>query len=262
MDHPLINVKSVYAGYSKTPVLKDISFSVLKGDSLCVLGPNGCGKSTLLKNILQILKPASGIIEINGKRASEYSLKELAALIGFVPQKTALAAALNVNEILLAGRFCRLKSAFSGYDASDRDKVERIAELLDVKKFLNRSAFELSGGEFGRVLLARALVSEPEILLLDEPTGALDINYAIEAMRICENLTKTLNLTSVIVLHDLNLASLFCDEILMLKDGAVRYRGSASELFTPQIIKEIYGFDALIVEENGVKFILPKKEKL
>ena len=112
------------------------------------------------------------------------------------------------------------------------------------------------------MLLARALVSEPEILLLDEPTGALDINYAIEAMRICENLTKTLNLTSVIVLHDLNLASLFCDEILMLKDGAVRYRGSASELFTPQIIKEIYGFKALIVEENGVKFILPKKEKL
>ncbi len=112
------------------------------------------------------------------------------------------------------------------------------------------------------MLLARALVSEPEILLLDEPTGALDMNYAIEAMSICENLTRSLNLTSVIVLHDLNLASLFCDEILMLKDGAVRYCGSASELFTPQIIKEIYGFEALIVEENGVKFILPKKEKL
>ena len=82
------------------------------------------------------------------------------------------------------------------------------------------------------MLLARALVSEPEILLLDEPTGALDMNYAIEAMSICESLTRSLNLTSVIVLHDLNLASLFCDEILMLKDGAVRYRDSASELFT------------------------------
>ena len=167
-----------------------------------------------------------------------------------------------MKEILLAGRFCRLKSAFSGYDASDHAKVEQMAELLDVKKFLERSAFELSGGEFGRVLLARALVSEPEILLLDEPTGALDMNYAIEAMSICENLTRSLNLTSVIVLHDLNLASLFCDEIFMLRDGTVRYRGSASELFTPQIIKEIYGFEALIVEENGVKFILPKKEKL
>lgn len=216
----------------------------------------------MLKNILQILKPASGIIEINGKRASEYGLKELAALIGFVPQKTALAAPLSVKEILLAGRFCRLKSAFSGYDASDHAKVEQMAELLDVKKFLERSAFELSGGEFERVLLARALVSEPEILLLDEPTGALDMNYAIEAMSICKNLTRSLNLTSIIVLHDLNLASLFCDEILMLKDGAVRYCGSASELFTPQIIKEIYGFEALIVEENGGKFILPKKEKL
>ena len=257
-----MKVSELNFSYGKRAILKDVCLNLERGKFYGILGPNGCGKSTLLKNILQILKPASGIIEINGKRASEYSLKELAALIGFVPQKTALAAALNVNEILLAGRFCRLKSAFSGYDASDHAKVEQMAELLDVKRFLNRSAFELSGGEFGRVLLARALVSEPEILLLDEPTGALDMNYAIEAMKICENLTKTLNLTSVIVLHDLNLASLFCDEILMLKDGAVRYRGSASELFTPQIIKEIYGFEALIVEENGVKFILPKKEKL
>ena len=257
-----MKISALNFSYGKRAILQDVCLNLERGKFYGILGPNGCGKSTLLKNILQILKPASGIIEINGKRASEYGLKQLAALIGFVPQKTALAAPLSVKEILLAGRFCRLKSAFSGYDASDRDKVERIAELLDVKKFLNRSAFELSGGEFGRVLLARALVSEPEILLLDEPTGALDMNYAIEAMKICENLTKTLNLTSVIVLHDLNLASLFCDEILMLKDGAVRYRGSASELFTPQIIKEIYGFDALIVEENGVKFILPKKEKL
>ena len=257
-----MKISALNFSYGKRAILRGIELNLKRGKFYGILGPNGCGKSTLLKNILQILKPASGIIEINGKKASEYSLKELAALIGFVPQKTALAAALNVNEILLAGRFCRLKNAFSGYDASDRDKVERIAELLDVKKFLNRSAFELSGGEFGRVLLARALVSEPEILLLDEPTGALDMNYAIEAMKICENLTKTLNLTSVIVLHDLNLASLFCDEILMLKDGAVRYRGSASELFTPQIIKEIYGFDALIVENLGTKFILPQKEKM
>ena len=257
-----MKVSGLNFSYGKRAILQDVCLNLERGKFYGILGPNGCGKSTLLKNILQILKPASGIIEINGKRASEYGLKELAALIGFVPQKTALAAPLSVKEILLAGRFCRLKSAFSGYDASDHAKVEQMAELLDVKKFLERSAFELSGGEFGRVLLARALVSEPEILMLDEPTGALDMNYAIEAMSICENLTRSLNLTSVIVLHDLNLASLFCDEILMLKDGAVRYRGSASELFTPQIIKEIYGFDALIVEENGVKFILPKKEKL
>lgn len=257
-----MKISALNFSYGKRVILQDICLNLERGKFYGILGPNGCGKSTLLKNILQILKPASGIIEINGKRASEYGLKELAALIGFVPQKTALAAPLSVKEILLAGRFCRLKSAFSGYDASDHAKVEQMAELLDVKKFLDRSAFELSGGEFGRVLLARALVSEPEILLLDEPTGALDMNYAIEAMSICENLTRSLNLTSVIVLHDLNLASLFCDEILMLKDGTVRYRGSASELFTPQIIKEIYGFEALIVEENGVKFILPKKEKL
>lgn len=199
-----MKVSELNFSYGKRAILQDVCLNLEQGKFYGILGSNGCGKSTLLKNILQILKPASGIIEINGKRASEYGLKELAALIGFVPQKTALAAPLSMKEILLAGRFCRLKSAFSGYDASDHAKVEQMAELLDVKKFLERSPFELSGGEFGRVLLARALVSEPEILLLDEPTGALDMNYAIEAMSICENLTRSLNLTSVIVLHDLN----------------------------------------------------------
>jgi len=254
-----MKISALNFSYGKRAILRGIELNLKRGKFYGILGPNGCGKSTLLKNILQILKPASGIIEINGKKASEYSLKELAALIGFVPQKTALAAALNVNEILLAGRFCRLKSAFSGYDASDRDKVERIAELLDVKKFLNRSAFELSGGEFGRVLLARALVSKPEILLLDEPTGALDMNYAIEAMRICENLTKTLNLTSVIVLHDLNLAAMFCDELVMLKGGEIRYAGTAKQLYTKEILHEIYGLNCEILEHDGMPFVVPVK---
>ena len=128
-----MKVSGLNFSYGKRAILQDVCLNLERGKFYGILGPNGCGKSTLLKNILQILKPASGIIEINGKRASEYGLKELAALIGFVPQKTALAAPLSVKEILLAGRFCRLKSAFSGYDASDHAKVEQMAELLDVK---------------------------------------------------------------------------------------------------------------------------------
>ena len=257
-----ISLKNVCAKIGERMLFENLNLNATHKDKIALIGPNGCGKSTLLKNILRILSPNSGVITLENKKLEDYSLKELAKILGFVPQKTVLSMPLTVEDIVLTGRFCHLKSQFSGYDANDIAKTYEIMRLLDVERFAKRSAHSLSGGEFQRVLLARALVSEPKILLLDEPTSALDLNYGVQMLKICEDLTAELNLLSVAVLHDLNLASLFCDEIFMLRDGAVRYRGSASELFTPQIIKEIYGFNALIVEENGVKFILPKKEKL
>jgi len=131
--------------------------------------------------------------------------------------------------------------------------------LLDVERFAKRSAHSLSGGEFQRVLLARALVSEPKILLLDEPTSALDLNYGVQMLKICENLTRELNLLSVAVLHDLNLAAMFCDELVMLKDGEIRYAGTAKQLYTKEILHEIYGLNCEILEHDGMPFVVPVK---
>ena len=162
-------VKGLNFTYGSKEILKDIDLSAENGEFIGILGPNGCGKSTLLKNILKVLSPKSGIITISNKSLKEYSLKELAKTLGFVPQKTVLSVPLLVEDILLMGRFCHLKSQFSGYDKDDMKKVEEVMELLDIKHFAKRIASSLSGGEFQRVLLARALVSEPKVLLLDEP---------------------------------------------------------------------------------------------
>lgn len=253
-------VKELKFGYGANLTLDGVNLELKKGEFVGILGPNGCGKSTLLKNIMRILDLKSGYIEVVQKNLKEYSLKELAKILGFVPQKTALSVPLSVEEILLMGRFCHLKSEFSGYEKQDYEKVSEVMKLLDISKFAKRNAYELSGGEFGRVLIARALVSDPQILLLDEPTSALDLNYALNIMKICKKLTKELNLLSVMVIHDLNLAALFCDKVFMLRSGKIRYQGSPKELYTKEILREIYDLECEILYHKDDPFIVLSKE--
>ncbi|CZE45874.1 ABC transporter ATP-binding protein [Campylobacter geochelonis] len=252
-----LDVKKLEFGFGKKNILNNISLEALKGEFIGILGPNGCGKSTLLKNILQIYKPKSGIINIENKMAKEYSLKELSKIIGFVPQKSALAMPLLVEDIILMGRYSNLQSSFAGYSKEDYEAVDEVIKLLDLEKFKGRIAFSLSGGEFQRVILARALVSAPKILLLDEPTSALDLNYGVQILKICKSIIKKRNIIGVVILHDLNLASLFCDEILMIKDGEVAYKGAPNELLKKDILKEIYDLECEILHHENRAVVVP-----
>lgn len=255
-----LHVKKLHFAYGKKTILEDINLSVKEGEFVGILGPNGCGKSTLLKNLLKLLEPQSGIIQLQNKTIDEYSLKELAKLLGFVPQKSSLNMPLLVEDILYMGRFCHLKSSFLGYTKEDDKKIDEVMELLDIKHFKKRLAGSLSGGEFQRVILARALVSEPKILLLDEPTSALDLNYALEIMKLCRMLVEDLNILCVMVLHDLNLAGLFCDRLIMLKDGVICYKGTPKELFTCKILQEIYGLKCDVIEYKNSPFVVALKD--
>lgn len=255
-----LHVKGLCFGYQEKEILKDINLSIQKGEFVGILGPNGCGKSTLLKNLLKLLEPKSGIIHIENKKIDDYSLKDLAKILGFVPQRSSLTMPLLVEDILYMGRFCHLKSSFAGYSKDDDRKIDEVMGLLNIEDFKKRVANSLSGGEFQRVLLARALVSEPKILLLDEPTSALDLNYAVEIMKLCQMLVKKLGLLCVMVLHDLNLASLFCDRLLMLKDGVICHKGTPRELFTSEILKEVYGLKCDIIEHKNCPFVVALKE--
>ena len=257
-DISIENVSFSY-GLSEENLLNEINLNIEKGKFIGILGPNGCGKSTLLKVILKYLHPRQGIIKIDNKELKEYSQSELAEILSFVPQKSALTMPLTVEDVVYMGRVPYIKNTWRGFDREDREKVEKIMQMLKIDQFKNRVIYSLSGGEFQRVLLARALVQNTNIMLLDEPTSALDMNYALEIMKLTSYFVKNKNLTAVMVLHDLNLASMYCDSIILLKEGKIAYEGTPKELFKPEILEEIYGFNCEVIENNGFSYVIPNK---
>ena len=246
-------------GLGEENLLDKINLNIEKGKFIGILGPNGCGKSTLLKVILKYLNPKEGIIKIENKELKEYTQSELAEILSFVPQKSSLTMPLTVEDVVYMGRVPYMKNKWTGFDREDREKVEKIMQMLKIDKFKNRVVFSLSGGEFQRVLLARALAQNTNIMLLDEPTSALDMNYALEIMKLTSYFVKNENLTAVMVLHDLNLASMYCDSIILLKEGKIAYEGTPKELFKPEILEEIYGFNCEVIENNGFSYVIPNK---
>ncbi|HJE66351.1 MAG TPA: ABC transporter ATP-binding protein, partial [Campylobacter avium] len=168
----MIRVENLSFAYER-PILKDVSLEIKEGDFLGILGPNGSGKSTLLKTMIKSLTYEKGEIYALGKDLKDYSLKEYAKLIGFVPQSSQLFVPLKVIDVLLMGKYLGLKYSFSSYSKEDIDDILLRAKEFKLENFLDRNVFSLSGGEFQRVLLARALLKNPKILFLDEPTSCL-----------------------------------------------------------------------------------------
>ncbi|AQW85770.1 heme ABC transporter ChuBCD, ATP-binding protein [Campylobacter pinnipediorum subsp. caledonicus] len=255
-----IDIKNLSFGYTDKQILKSINFSASSRDFLGILGANGSGKSTLLKNISGLLNSNHNSVYFDNIPIENYSKKQLSRMIGFVPQKSFLSAPFLVEEVVLMGRFAHMKNAFSGYNKEDHIKVDEVLELLGISDFKNRDTSSLSGGEFSKVLIARALVAEPKILLLDEPTSALDLNYAVEMMKICKKLTDELGLISIAVIHDLNLASMFCNRLIMLKKGNLVYSGTSKELYTTEILKDVYDLKCDILEYKSNPLVVAIKE--
>ena len=255
----MIKIEEVKFSYGNKEILKSINLKIKKGRMIGILGPNGCGKSTLLKNILGYLKPDSGNIFIGENRIDNISSKELAKSVSLVPQKSSLMSPMTVEDFVLMGRLPHLTSSWSGYRKEDFKIVKDKLDFLELNKFEKRVALSLSGGEFQRVLLARALVQDTELLLLDEPTSALDLNHAVEILNSVKMLVLNHGITSVAVLHDLNLASMFCDEIIMMKDGKVYYQGTPQEVIKEEILKEIYNLKSKVFhDENNVPYVIPQ----
>lgn len=253
-----IKVNNLKFSYGEKETLKGVNVHIKKGKFTGILGPNGCGKSTFLKNVLGYLKSNSGNVKINNIDRDEVSKKEIAKIISLVPQKSNLMATMSVEDFVLMGRLPHLKSSWSGYTKEDKNMASENLKFLGLYKFKERIALSLSGGEFQRVLLARALTQNPEILLLDEPTSALDLNHAVELLNRVKTLVQDKELTSVAVLHDLNLASMFCDELIIMKDGKVAYQGTPKEVLTEEILKEVYNLKSKVLkDENGYPYVIP-----
>lgn len=255
----IIKIENLKFSYGKRDILKGINIEISDKKLTGILGPNGCGKTTLLKNILGYLKGRAGKITLDGRLSHHYTQKQKARLMSFVPQKSQLMSGMSVEEFVLMGRLPHLKNSWDGYSAEDREIMNVYLKELKLDDFSERQAITLSGGEFQRVLLARALTQEPKIILLDEPTSALDLNHALELMQMVKMAVLKKELTAVTVLHDLNLAAMFCDEIIMLKDGEVYCKGTPKETITKENLKAIYDLECDIILANGDKpYVVPK----
>lgn len=250
-------IENLSFSYGEKKILNNINLNFKEKKIIGIMGMNGCGKSTLLKNIIHFLTP-EGEVKLNEKSIGNLSPKERAALFGFIPQKTQVTEGFTVEEIVTMGRISQLKNSWKGLSSEDYDNVKKQMELFKIEEFKNKDISMLSGGEQQRVLLARAMVNNPDILILDEPTSALDIHYSIEILSIIKNIVKEKSLICLIVIHDLNLASLFCDDIVFMKKGRVLYYDTAATLLKENVFQEVYNFKCNIIEKDGVKYILPK----
>jgi len=246
------NLSFNYAGH---PVLKDIELSIDLGEVLSIVGPNGSGKSTLLKCINRILKTKQNTVLIDGKDASKINLKELSKIIGYVPQSSTSTFPFTVFDVVLMGR-----RPYISWNLSERDS-EIVADMLDflgIGELAMRHFNELSGGEQQKVIIARALAQQPQILLLDEPTSSLDIRHQLEILCILRSLTQSKDRSVVVSMHDLNLASRFSDRMLMLKKGKIFACGTPKEVLTEKNIEEIYGIKSKVTTSfMGIPQITP-----
>ena len=233
-------------------ILRDISFSAQSGDFVAVLGSNGAGKSTLLKCFDHILRPQSGSVLVDGTDLLSLSLSELARQVAFVAQGAG-GARLSVYDTLLLGRKPYIKW---GVSQRDRGIVNDVLQQMGLGRLAMRYLNQLSGGEQQKVLLARALVQEPKLLLLDEPTSNLDIRNQHEVLGLVRQMCKARGITAILVIHDPNLALRFCDRFLFLHSGTIAAAGDAS-VVNPETIRAVYGICAAVTQVHGATVVVP-----
>jgi len=255
----LLHISLAYAGEA---VLEDVSFTVDTGEFFMILGPNGAGKSTLLKLIAGIEKPRGGRIDILGRPQTDYSIRELATQVAMVAQQAPVDFPFSVAETVLMGRSPHL-GLLGAEGEKDRAIAEEAMRFTGVDHLARRRLDQLSGGERQRVMIARAICQEPRIILLDEPTTALDPAHQVRIMDLMERFRQEKKTTVVMVSHDLNLASMYADRLLLLKKGRTVIIGPPREAFTPRFIEESYECE-LLIDENplgGVPRVMPVPEK-
>lgn len=236
----MIVVEHLSGGYENVPIVRDISFTVEKGKILGILGPNGSGKSTLLKVMSGILPATAGTVSIDGQNILSYNARALAKKMAVLPQLHANAFSNSVREAVSLGRYPHQTGFFSSWSAQDEKAVQHAMLQTGVKRYEHTPMEFLSGGEQQRVFVAQALAQTAEILLLDEPTNHLDIAHQRQILDMVRKEAMECGLTVVMVLHDMNLASLYCDELLLMESGQMRALGAPHEVLIASQIEEVY----------------------
>ncbi len=232
---------------AETQAVRDVEFSVEPGAVAAIVGPNGSGKSTLLKLLTGALRPDVGTVSAWGRPVTDWSPRELAQRLGVVIQREAPAFPVTVRDLVASGRYAH-QGAFRSESAADKTAVGRALDQCGIRDLGDRSVRQLSGGEFQRARIARALAQEPQVLVLDEPTAALDVRYQMAILELLRGLADTHGLTLVFVTHRLALAARFADRLLLMSDGAVVGQGRPDQVLRAGTLSEVYGWPLSVVQ--------------
>ncbi|AYB39330.1 ABC transporter ATP-binding protein [Brevibacillus laterosporus] len=266
-NDPVISVCDVSHRYGNQSVLQQVSIEIRAGEWLGIIGPNGSGKSTLLSLMSRAETPSAGQILVYGKDIKSYGRKKLSQHMAVLQQETIPAIHYTVQEIVEMGRFPY--QSWWGTETEDSGPfIDSIMDRLQLKKLANKRLDQLSGGQRQRAALAKLMAQSPSIVLLDEPTTYLDIHYQVQFMDVVQEWQQDCGVTVVSVLHDLNLASLYCDRIIVLHDGRISAEGTPTEMMTTKRLSDVFQVNTAIVPhpktERPQVLVCPKQrsEKL
>lgn len=249
----MMDVDGMEFDYKSGNVLRDIGFELYHGEILAILGPNGVGKTTLLRCINNILSPKKGTIKVEDEDILSMKNDDIARRLGYVPQRSEVGRLTAFDAILLG------RKPHMGFNIKDKDFiiVNSVIKKLELEELSLRYINELSGGELQKVMFARALVQEPRVLLLDEPTSSLDLKNQLEILRTVRQTVDENQISAVFTMHDLNLALRFADRYVLVKDGTV-FKHGGRDIITPKNIEQVYEVRVDVETINGYQVVIPR----
>ncbi|ELT43482.1 ABC transporter ATP-binding protein [Arthrobacter nitrophenolicus] len=254
----VLNAKDLTLKYDQRCVVDGLSVEIPEGKVTMIVGANACGKSTLLRGLSRLLKPASGAVTLDGKDIHSRPARELARILGLLPQHPTAPDGITVRDLVGRGRYPH-QGFFRSWREGDDAAVQRALEATETLALAERDVDELSGGQRQRVWIAMALAQETDVLLLDEPTTYLDLAHQVEVLDLVTDLNRKRGTTVAIVLHDLNLAARYADNVIAMKAGAVVAVGNPREVVTESLVRSVFNLDSRVIPDpvSGTPLIIP-----
>ncbi|MCM3502018.1 ABC transporter ATP-binding protein [Microbacterium sp. P26] len=254
-----LSAEGLTLAYADRTIVDDLDLVLPAGRITAIVGANGCGKSTLLRALARLLPPKAGRVILDGKALHERPTKEVARILGLLPQSPIAPEGIAVADLVGRGRHPHQR-ALARWSARDYEVVAEALAATGISDLADRSVDELSGGQRQRVWIAMALAQETDILLLDEPTTFLDVAHQVDVLDLLTDLNRDRGTTTVMVLHDMNMAARYADHLVALRDGRVVAAGDPSAVMTSELIAEVFGLDALVVPDpvSGTPLVLPR----
>ncbi|GAA1838183.1 ABC transporter ATP-binding protein [Pseudonocardia ailaonensis] len=253
-----LRAEGVRLGYGERTIVDNLDLEVVQGTVTSVIGPNGCGKSTLLRALGRLLRPTAGRVLLDGRQIDTMPTKEVATILGLLPQAPTAPEGLTVGDLVARGRHPH-QTWYRQWSTDDQEAVAEALEWTGISDLAERPVDELSGGQRQRAWISMALAQGTDLLLLDEPTTYLDLAHQVEVLELVERLNSERNRTVVMVLHDLNLAARYSSRLVAMKAGAIMAQGEPGDVITEPLLSEVFGLEARVIPDPvaGTPMVVP-----